>query len=117
MGHLSRPFPSGVDPASTGKLRPLEAAISRREINPLRPLTENKVTFPTKLSQTRSKAATRVARAALILAVAHGDDYQQAIESVGRRSDDAVSHLVACFNTKGLAPPSPSSRLWASTHL
>ena len=38
----------------------------------------------------------------MLLAVADGDDYQQAARSVGRRSGDAVSHLVARFNVEGL---------------
>ena len=61
----------------------------------------------TRLSRSQSESATRVARSAIILAVARGDDYQQAAESVGRRSGDAVSHLVARFNAEGLAALDP----------
>ncbi len=43
----------------------------------------------------------------MILAVADGCDYQQAARSAGRRSGDAVSHLVARFNTEGLAALAP----------
>ena len=43
----------------------------------------------------------------MLLAVAAGDDYQQAARAAGRRSGDAVSHLVARFNAEGLAPISP----------
>ena len=39
----------------------------------------------------------------MLLAVAGGDDYQTAARSAGRRSGDAVSHLVARFNAEGLA--------------
>ena len=81
--------------------------MSRRETNPLRPLTDDEVAILTKLSRSQSESATRVARADLILAVARGCDYQQAAESIGRRSGDAVSHLVARFKVEGLAALDP----------
>ena len=81
--------------------------MSRRKKDPLRPLTDDELAVLTKLSRSRSEAATRVARAATILAVARGCDYQQAAESIGRRSGDAVSHLVARFNAEGLAALDP----------
>jgi transposase len=43
----------------------------------------------------------------MLLAVAGGDDYQQAARAAGRRSGDAVSHLVARFNAEGLAALTP----------
>jgi transposase len=43
----------------------------------------------------------------MLLAVAAGDDYQQAARSAGRRSGDAVSILVARFNVEGLGALSP----------
>jgi transposase len=43
----------------------------------------------------------------MLLAVAGGDDYQTAGRRVGRRSGDAVSHLVARFNAEGTAATSP----------
>ena len=81
--------------------------MSRRKKDPLRPLTDDEVALLTKLSRSKSEAATRVARAALVLAVARGSDYQQAADSIGRRSGDAVSHLVARFNAEGLAALTP----------
>lgn len=81
--------------------------MSRRKIDPLRPLTDEEVAALTKLSRSTSESAARVARAALILAVRRGCDYQQAAESIGRRSGDAVSHLVARFNTEGLTALDP----------
>ncbi len=81
--------------------------MSRRKTDPLRPLTDDEVAVLTKLSRSKSESATRVARASLILAVARGDDYQQAAESIGRRSGDAVSHLVARFNAEGLTALDP----------
>lgn len=81
--------------------------MSRRKIDPLRPLTDGEVALLTKLSRSQSEPATRVARASLILAVARGRDYQQAAESIGRRSGDAVSHLVVRFNAEGIAALDP----------
>ena len=81
--------------------------MSRRKIDPLRPLTDDEVAILTKMSRAQSESAIRVARAGLILAVARGDDYQQAAESIGRRSGDAVSHLVTRFNAEGLAALDP----------
>ena len=81
--------------------------MSRLKKDPLRPLTDDEVVALTKLSRSQSEPATRVARAALILAVARGCDYQQAAESIGRRSGDAVSHLVARLNAEGLAALDP----------
>jgi len=43
----------------------------------------------------------------MLLAVAGGSDYQQAARAAGRRSGDAVSHLVARFNREGLASLAP----------
>jgi transposase len=43
----------------------------------------------------------------MLLAVAAGDDYQQAARAAGRRSGDAVSHLVARFNAEGTAALTP----------
>ena len=81
--------------------------MSRRKKDPLRPLTDDELAILTRLSRSKSESATRVARAALILAVARGCDYQQAAESIGRRSGDAVSHLVARFNAEGLTALDP----------
>jgi transposase len=89
------------------ELRCLELAMSRRKKDPLRPLTDDELAILTRLSRSKSESATRVARASLILAVARGSDYQQAADSIGRRSGDAVSHLVARFNAEGLAALDP----------
>ena len=48
----------------------------------------------------------------MLLAVAGGDDYQQAARSAGRRSGDAVSHLVARFNAEGMAALDAPPRRW-----
>ena len=43
----------------------------------------------------------------MLLAVDRGDDYQEAARAAGRRSGDAVSHLVARFNAEGMAALTP----------
>src|SRR5215203_5416259 len=77
--------------------------MSRRKKDPLRPLTDDEGAALTQLSRSQAAPAAQVARAAMLLAVARGDDYQQAARAAGRRSGDAVSHLVARFNAEGTA--------------
>ena len=77
--------------------------MSRRQKDPLRPLTETERAALTQLSRSKTSPADQVARAAMLLAVARGDDYQAAARAAGRRSGDAVSHLVTRFNAEGLA--------------
>lgn len=48
-----------------------------------------------------------VERSKIILGVAQGMAYQQAAAQVGRKSGDAVSHLVARFNREGVAAVVP----------
>jgi transposase len=81
--------------------------MSRRKKDPLRPLTGAETAALTQLSRSQAAPAAQVARAAMLLAVARGDDYQQAARAAGRRSGDAVSHLVARFNAEGTAALTP----------
>jgi transposase len=81
--------------------------MSRRRKDPLRPLTADERQALTRLSRSRAEPAARVARAVILLAVADGSDYQQAARAAGRRSGDAVSHLVARFNREGQAALDP----------
>src|SRR5436190_6445355 len=81
--------------------------MSRRKKDPLRPLTDTESAALTQLSRSQAAPAAPVARAAMLLAVARGDDYQQAARAAGRRSGDAVSHLVARFNAEGLDALTP----------
>jgi transposase len=81
--------------------------MSRRKKDPLRELTEQERQELTQLSRSQVAPAVEVARARILLAVARGDDYQDAARSVGRRSGDAVSHLVARFNAEGPAALTP----------
>lgn len=84
-----------------------EAVIPRRKKDPLRTLTQAEHQALTQLSRSQVAPAAQVARASMLLAVAAGSDYQQAARAAGRRSGDAVSHLVARFNLEGLDALSP----------
>jgi transposase len=90
-----------------GSPHPREAAVSRRTKDPLREITPEEQQALTRLSRSQAAPAVEVTRARLLLAVAAGDDYQTAARSVGRRSGDAVAHLVARFNAEGLAALTP----------
>jgi transposase len=81
--------------------------MSRRKKDPLRVLTVEEQQALTRLSRSQAAPAVEVTRAKLLLAVASGDDYQAAAHAVGRRSGDAVAHLVARFNHEGIAALTP----------
>jgi hypothetical protein len=85
----------------------MEAAMPRKKKDPLRELTGPERRELTRISRSPSAPAAEVIRARLLLAVAGGDEYQDAARSVGRRSGDAVSHLVARFNAEGLGALTP----------
>ena len=81
--------------------------MTRRQKDPLRPLTEEERAALEQLSRASSEPASHVARAKLVLAVAAGQRYTAAARGVGRRSGDAVAQLVARFNREGLAAIAP----------
>src|SRR6478735_3169091 len=81
--------------------------MSRLKRDPLRDLTDRERQDLTQLSRSQVAPAVEVTRARILLTVARGDDYQTAARSVGRRSGDAVAHLVARFNAEGLAALTP----------
>jgi transposase len=76
--------------------------VSRRKKEPLRPLTEEERSWLERISRSQVEPATHVARAKQILAVADGYNYSEAAQKSGRKSGDAVSHLVRRFNQAGL---------------
>ena len=81
--------------------------MSRKKKDPLRELTEPERRELELLSRSQAAPAAEVIRAKVLLAVARGDDYQDAARAVGRRSGDAVAHLVARFNAEGTAALTP----------
>jgi transposase len=71
--------------------------------NALRSLTSDERTWLEHLSRSHVEPAAHVARAKELLAVAAGRRYTDAARAAGRRSGDAVAHLVTRFNHDGLA--------------
>jgi transposase len=81
--------------------------MSRRQKDPLRPLTDEEHTLLTQISRAHSEPASHVTRAKILLAVAAGLSYQTAARTAGRKSGEAVAHLVARFNREGLPAIEP----------
>jgi transposase len=81
--------------------------MSRRQKEPLRPLTSEEYRQLAHLARTQSAPAAQVAPAKALLAVAAGQPYQDAARAAGRRSGDAVAQMVARFNHTGLAAVQP----------
>jgi hypothetical protein len=81
--------------------------MTRRQKDPLRALTDEEQAALERLSRSQSEPASHVARAKALLAVAAGQPYTAAAHAAGRRSGDAVAHLVTRFNQHGLAAMVP----------
>lgn len=73
----------------------------------LRELTPEEREYLEQLSRASSAPAAQVIRAKLVWKVAEGTGYSAAARAVGRRSGDAVAHLVSRFNTEGLEALEP----------
>jgi transposase len=81
--------------------------MSRRQKDPLRPLSDAERLSLSRLSRSRSAPAAQVARARAVLAVADGQSYAMAAELVGRATGDAVARWVAAFDRDGLVAAKP----------
>ena len=81
--------------------------MSRRQKNPLRPVTEEERTVLNQISRAQSEPASHVARARALLAVADGSSYEAAAQLVGRCCGDVIAPWVARFNTEGVAAVEP----------
>jgi transposase len=81
--------------------------MTRRHKDPLRALTEEERNLLVHISRSHAEPASHVARAKALLTVAEGRSYTEAAKAAGRRSGDAVSHLVSRFNREGLAALEP----------
>jgi hypothetical protein len=77
--------------------------MTRRQKDPLRPLTAEEQTSLERLARSQSEPASHVARAKALLAVAAGQSYTAAAQAASRRSGDAVAQVVTRFNQHGLA--------------
>jgi transposase len=78
--------------------------MSRRQKDPLRPLSDAERLSLSRLSRSQSAPAAQVARAR---AVADGQSYAMAAELVGRATGDTVARWVAAFNRDGLVAVKP----------
>ena len=81
--------------------------MSRRRIDPLRPLTEEERRWLERIRRSRSEPAGHMARATALLAVAGGQTYTEAAALAGRRVGDTVAAWVARFNREGLGALAP----------
>jgi transposase len=81
--------------------------MSRRQKNPLRPLTGAERSSLARLSRSQGAPAAQVARARALLAVAEGQSYTAAARLVVRATGDTVARWVAGFNRDGLAAVVP----------
>ncbi|MPZ16049.1 MAG: helix-turn-helix domain-containing protein [Chloroflexi bacterium] len=81
--------------------------MSRRQKDPLRPLSAEERAQLERLSRAKAEPAALVARAKALLAVANGHSFTDAARVAGRRSGDAVAQLVARFNRMGIAAIEP----------
>lgn len=77
--------------------------MSRLKKEVLRPLTDEERAHLKGVARSATQGAASVARAKVLLAVADGKNYTQAAQAAGRKSGDAVSHLVARFNQEGIS--------------
>ena len=76
--------------------------MSRKPLDPLRPLTDQERRYLAKIARAAAAPAVQVARAKALLAVAQGQSYTATALAAGRKSGDAVAHLVSRFNQEGL---------------
>lgn len=81
--------------------------MTRRQKDPLRPLTNEEREVLGEIGRARCERSDVVVRARALLAVDDGASFTNAARSVGRRSGDAVAHLVSRFNHEGLGAVEP----------
>lgn len=70
--------------------------------DPLRPLTSDERLALEQVSRSHTAPAAEAARAKELLAVADGASFEAAARAAGRKSGDAVAHLVIRFNQDGI---------------
>lgn len=70
--------------------------------DPLRIITKRELQELKHISRSQVEASSRVAHAKTLLAVHDGHSYTEAAHLSGRKSNDAVAHLVSRFNKEGL---------------
>lgn len=83
--------------------------MSRHQVDPLRAVNADERQELERFGRSRREPAAIVARAKAVLVVADGATHTKAATVAGRRSGDAVAHLVARFNVEGVAALSPAT--------
>src|SRR3954453_20717885 len=81
--------------------------MSRRQKDPLRPLTVDERKDPPRLSRSQSSPAAEVDRARALLAITEGASYTAAARLVGRGHNETISAWVSRFNRDGLSAVCP----------
>jgi transposase len=81
--------------------------MGRRAKKPLRAVSEDERGYLEQMSRASSAPAVQVVRAKLLLQVAAGVGYGAAAQAEGRRSGEAVAHLVQRFNQEGIEALEP----------
>ena len=81
--------------------------MTRRQKDPLRPLSEEESVWLERVRRAPSEPASHVMRAKAVLAVVEGKSYTEAAKVAGWSCGDTVSKLVARFNQEGLAALEP----------
>jgi transposase len=100
-------IPTKVEYAASLSTLPGGLPMTRRQKDPLRPLTDDEHDWLVGVARSQAESAVHVARAKALLAVANGESYTDAARAASRRSGEAVSHLVSRFNREGLAALEP----------
>lgn len=77
--------------------------MSRLQKAPLRLLSAEERNQLERLSRSLTQPADQVIHAKEVLAVADGHSFTEAARLAGRKSGDAVAHLIARFNVEGLS--------------
>ena len=81
--------------------------MSRRQKDPLRPLSGEERAELERVSRGQMVPAASVARARAVLSVADGQSFTTAARQAGRRHGDTVAQWVSSFNRVGLAALEP----------
>lgn len=81
--------------------------MSRRQKNPLRPLTDEERAVLEQVCRAQNEPASHVARARALLHVADGGSYEAAAKLAGRCCGDVVAQWIARFNVEGVAALQP----------
>jgi transposase len=95
-------IPAKEEYAASSPISPGGLPMTRRQKDPLRALTDDEYDWLVRVARSQAEPAIHVARAKALLAVASGYSYTDAARAAGRRSGEAVSHLVSRFHREGL---------------